>query len=198
LARSRPESRRQGAAQPAWAGRVAKRAALWLLPAAALWLLATPLYNRLLIGTAEAVLHLAESPNQSHLYQRETHNLMITRGDYRGGQAVAGEFRVSDSHFNWILLIALFLAVPDLPWRVRLKRVGLAAAMLAVFHVALVVFHVEFFYATQLGDWSAAHYGPFARNVFGLGKHLLDLPFKFGLPLLLWAAFHLRSLLRSA
>ena len=38
---------------------------------------------------------------------------------------------------------------------------------------------MKFVYATQLGAWSLAHYGAFARNFWGLGKHLLDLPFKF-------------------
>jgi hypothetical protein len=44
-------------------------------------------------------------------------------------------------------------------------------------------------------DRSARHYGPVARNFWGLGKHLLDLPLKLGLPLLLWAAFYLRLVL---
>jgi hypothetical protein len=175
--------------------RFARNLILWLVPAALVWLLLTPFYNRVLIGGAEIVLHLFESPNQSHLYPRATHYLMITHGEFRGGQASAGEFRVSDSHFNWILLAALFLGTPDLLWRQRLRTLAWAAAIAVVFHLALVVFHVQFFYATQLGEWSFARYGPWARNFFGLGKHLLDLPLKFGLPQLLWAAFHLRTLL---
>ena len=77
----------------------------------------------------------------------------------------------------------------------RVKHIIWAAAIAVVFDVTLVVFHVEFFYATQLGEWSSRRYGPFTRNFFGLGKHLLDLPLKFGLPLFLWAGFHLRALL---
>ena len=57
------------------------------------------------------------------------------------------------------------------------------------------MFWVKFVYATQLGSWSAANYGPWQQNFWGLGKHLLDLPFKFSLPLLLWAGFYLRQLL---
>ena len=55
-------------------------------------------------------------------------------------------------------------------------------------------FWVKFAYATQLGAWSAAHYGPFARNFWGLGKHVLDLPVKLALPFALWAGFYLRQL----
>ena len=54
---------------------------------------------------------------------------------------------------------------------------------------------VKFIYATQLGAWSAENYGSWGQNFFGLGKHLLDLPFKFALPLLLWSALYLRQLL---
>jgi hypothetical protein len=54
---------------------------------------------------------------------------------------------------------------------------------------------VKFVYATQLGDWSMSHYGAFARNFWGLGKHLMDLPFKLALPLVLWAAFYFEPLM---
>ena len=192
MARARPASPRSPRPSSNWTPRFARNLLLWLAPAAVLWLLLTPWYNRALIHGTETLLHLFESPDQSHLYLKAEHFLTIVRADYRGGQAVAGEFRVSDSHFNWILLAALFLAVPDQPWRARLRRLGQAAAIMVAFHFLLVLFHVQFFPATQLGEWSLRHYGPFARNLFGLGKHLLDLPFKFGLPLALWAGFHWR------
>ena len=62
------------------------------------------------------------------------------------------------------------------------------------FFIIDLFFWVKFAYATQLGAWSAAHYGPFARNFWGLGKHILDLPVKLALPFALWAAFYLRQL----
>ena len=194
MARARPAPPRATRPGSSWAPRFARSLLAWMIPAAALWLLLTPSYNRALLHGTETLLHLFESPDQTRLYLKAAHFATIVRGDYRGGQAVAGEFRVSDSHFNWILLIALFLAVPDLPWRARLRRLGWAAAILVVFHFTLVLFHVQFFPATQLGEWSSRQYGSFARNFWGLGKHLLDLPFKFGMPLALWAAFHWRAL----
>src|SRR5262249_54983166 len=60
--------------------------------------------------------------------------------------------------------------------------------------IVLVAFIVKAAYATRLGAWSAAHYGVFARNFWALGKHLLDLPLKLALPLLLWCAFYLPDL----
>jgi hypothetical protein len=68
----------------------------------------------------------------------------------------------------------------------------------AFFQMILVVFWVEFLYATQLGGWSVEHYGAVARNLWGLGKHVLDLPVKLALPLMLWAGFYLDRLLPSA
>lgn len=192
-ARPAPPQARRATAAPT-PGRFAVNVVRWLLPAALVWLTLTPLYNRALATGAERVLHFFERPDQTRLDLKATHYLTITRMDYRGGQAAAGEFRVTDSHFNWILLGALFMAVPDLPWRTRLRKLAEAAAMLAAFHLTLVVFHVQFFPATQLGEWSLRNFGPASRNLLGLGKHLLDLPFKFGLPLALWAGFHWRSL----
>jgi hypothetical protein len=55
-----------------------------------------------------------------------------------------------------------------------------------------------FAYATQLGEWSQEHYGSFAQTFWGLGKHLLDLPFKFGLPLILFAGYYYDWLLSGA
>ena len=78
-----------------------------------------------------------------------------------------------------------------MPWRERLANLGWAVLIAVFFHLLLLFFFVKFVYATQLGAWSLAHYGAFARNFFGLGKHLLDLPFKLALPLVLWAAFYI-------
>jgi len=81
------------------------------------------------------------------------------------------------------------------PWRQRWANLGWALLVAVFFHLLLVLLWVKFTYATQLGAWSLAHYGPLARNFWGLGKHLLDLPVKLALPLVLWAAFYLRRLL---
>ena len=45
----------------------------------------------------------------------------------------------------------------------------------------------------KLGAWSNEHYGPVAQNLWGFGKHLLDLPFKLALPFILWAGFYFQD-----
>ena len=181
-----------------FARRLARNALLWILPVTVLWLVMTPWYNRFLAATGEAVLHLGESTDASRLYVRDTHVLRIVRTDIGGGQNALKESRLTDAHFDWILLGVLFLATPGEPPGRRLRALAISAVALAALHVLLVVFYVESTYALQLGDWSARHYGALARNFWGLGWHLLDLPFKFGLPLALWATFHLDRFRGSA
>jgi hypothetical protein len=181
-----------------WERQLIRNTLLWLVPVALLWMLLTPIYNRLLLRSAGAVLHLAERPPVTDLPAHGDDEAYVMRRDFPPTRAVVYLFRVTDLHFHLLLLGALFLAVPGLPWRERLQKLALAAFVTVFYDVLLVVFVVEFVYATQLGSWSLAHYGAFARNFFGLGKHLLDLPFKLALPLLLWCAFYLPTLRERA
>lgn len=177
-----------------FARRLARNALLWVVPVALVWLVLTPVYNRMLAEEAQFVLRLTESPDATRLYMRDTHILRITRLDIGGGQTALHETRMTDFHFDWILLATLFLATPGAPARERLRTLGWSAAVLFLFHWLLVVFFVKSIYAIGLGEWSARHYGAFGRNFWSLGKHLLDLPIKFGLPFALWAFFHLDRL----
>lgn len=171
-----------------------KRSLLWIVPAAILWLLLTPLYNRFLINATENLLRLSESPSVTRLSAQETHYAVITRTDRPTSDGILGSFRVTDVHFPLLLLWTLFLAVPGVPLRKRLENVGWASLFLVFFHLADSFLWVKFVYATQLGAWSMENYGPIARNAWGLAKHVADLPIKFGLPLGLWVAFYYRRL----
>jgi hypothetical protein len=170
-----------------YAWRLTRNALLWVLPVAFVWVVATPAYNRFLAAAGELVLHAGESPNASRLYVRDSQILRIVRTDIGGGQSTLHETRLGDFHFDWILLGVLFLATPSVAPRRRAETMAWSIAVLVVFHVLLVVFYVESFYANDLGDWSLRHYGALGRNFWGLGEHLLDLPFKFALPFALWA-----------
>jgi hypothetical protein len=184
------------AAPPArgWTALLVRNTLLWLVPVAALWWLATPVYNRILVDSAVRVLHLFEHPAVTELPAKGDHDAYVVRRDFPPARSLVHPFRVTDVHFHLLLLGALFLGVPGLPWRERLGNLAIAAVITVLYDVVLVAFIVESAYATQLGAWSLAHYGAFARNFFGLGKHLLDLPFKLALPLLLWCGFYLPRL----
>jgi len=189
-----PARRRTASPQRAWTGLLIRNTLLWMVPVAFVWWLATPVYNRVLLRAAGGVLHLCEHPAVTELSAKGDHDAYVVRRDFPPARSLVHPFRVTDVHFHLLLLGALFLAVPGLPWRERLANLTIAAAITVAYDILLVVFIVEFSYATQLGAWSLAHYGAFARNFFGLAEHLLDLPFKLALPLLLWCAFYLGRL----
>ncbi len=171
--------------------------AFWLLPAILVWVALTPIYNRFLTRATGNLVHFIESPDATTLSPADRHHFLIFRtdlqGDARGG--AVGSVRVTDIHFPVVFLVALFMAVPGVPMGQRLQALGWALLVMVLFQLVLLVFWVQFVLATQLGEWSARHYGSFAQNFWGLGKHLLDLPFKLGLPLALWCAFYLKYLL---
>ncbi|HEX2466105.1 MAG TPA: hypothetical protein VHR17_15890 [Thermoanaerobaculia bacterium] len=181
--------------------------AIWLVPSVLLWIGVTPFYNRFLRESAETVVRLTERPAVTHLYpapksetraNQEIHYLVITRDDHSAKKGFLYSVRTTDLHFPMVYLWAMFMAVPGVPLTTRLARTGWATLIQVFFHVILLLFWVKFAFATQLGDWSQAHYGSFAQTFWGLGKHLLDLPFKFGLPLILFAAYYYDWLLSGA
>ena len=180
----------------AWVLPFLRNVLLWLIPVWAVWALFTPFYNRLLLAGGQNLLHLTEYPSASQLLVQGTHDAVIARIEPPLGRLQHG-FRVTDIHFHLVLLAALFLAVPRVPWRERLGNLGWALLVTVFFDAFDVFAKVKVAYATELGNWSLEHYGPFARNFWGLLHHLLDLPFKLALPFALWAAFYLPLLLGS-
>ena len=175
-----------------WTRRFVRNLLLMLVPAMLAWLLITPLYNPFLTTATERLLHFSESPDVTRLHYLD-HFAQVVRLDYQAEKGFLYRIRVTDLHFHLILTFALFLAVPGVAARRRWENLGWAALATVFFDLLLYFFFVKFVYATQLGAWSAAHYGVFGRNFWGLGKHLLDLPFKFALPLILWAGFYYRD-----
>lgn len=185
--RKRPQAR-------SWPVALTRSLLVWIPLCALTWAFLTPAYNLFLAGTSERLVRLAERPAATRLEPVGRHHLVITRTTERV-RGLPYSVRTTDLHFPLVILGGLFLAIPGVPMKQRLENLAIAAVVMALFHVILLVAWVQFVYATQLGSWSAQSYGPFARNFWGMGKHLLDLPFKLGFPLLLWAAFYLRELL---
>ena len=179
--------------------RFLRNVAIWLVPSVLLWIAITPFYNRFLRESAETMVRLTERPAVSHLYaapksekvkNQEIHYLVITRDDHTAKKGFLYSVRTTDLHFPMVYLWAMFMAVPGVPWTTRLARTGWATLIQVFFHVILLVFWVKFAYSTQLGAWSETHYGLYGQTFWGLGKHLLDLPFKFGLPLILFGGYY--------
>src|SRR4029079_17292411 len=69
---SRPRSPKPGAKLPrrperSWAFQLVRNVLLWALPMAAVWALLTPVYNRFLLGSAENLVQMGESPDVTDL-----------------------------------------------------------------------------------------------------------------------------------
>lgn len=178
-----------------WALLFIRNALLWAVPVALVWTLLAPVYNRFLLGSAQNLVRLTEYPSVTDLLRKDAHFAYISRRDFPPARALVNSFRVTDVHFHLLMLGVLFLAVPRVPWRRRLESLGWAFLITIFFDIFLIFFYVKATYAARLGAWSLAHYGAFARNFWGLGEHLLDLPFKFSLPFLLWIGFYYQDLM---
>lgn len=175
-----------------WVRRLVRNLALAIVPATLVWLLLTPIYNPFLTAATERLLHFGERPDVTRLHYLD-HFAQVVRLDYQAEKGYLYRIRVTDLHFHLILIFALFLAVPGIRAKRRWENLGWATLATIFFDLLLFFFFVKFVYATQLGEWSRAHYGVLGRNFWGLGKHLLDLPFKLALPLILWTGFYYRD-----
>ena len=181
-----------------WSTRFVLGVVLWMIPAAAVWYLLTPFYNSFLTTAAENLVRLTESPAVTRLLEHDEHHLVITRTDFSTAKGWLDSVRTTDVHFPLVMLGAFFMAVPGIRWRQRVENLGWAVLISIFFHIFSLLFWVKFVYTTQLGDWSAENFNTFQVNFWGLGKHLIDLPFKFAMPLLLWAGFYLKEILPKA
>ncbi len=190
-----PSGAPNGPGRQAWPRRFAVGVAAWLLPVAVVWVLLTPFYNNFLTKAAERLVRLTERPAVTRLVVHDPHHLVITRTDFPTARGWLQSIRTTDTHFPLIMLGAFFLAVPGIGWKKRLENLGWGVLIAVFFHIVSLFFRTKFVYATQLGAWSGEHYGALAQNFWGLSSHLLELPFKFALPFVLWAAFYVRHLL---
>ncbi|HEY0782306.1 MAG TPA: hypothetical protein VGE98_07630, partial [Thermoanaerobaculia bacterium] len=100
-----------------WTALLIRNILLWLLPAWALWMLLTPFYNVFLLRTAETVIHLTEHPAVTELPRavEDRDSAYVLRRDFPPTRRLMQPFKVNDLHFHFVLLVALFLAVPRVP-----------------------------------------------------------------------------------
>ena len=164
--------------------RPAARAFLGFAFGLALWWAATPAYNRVLAGAAEGLIRPAERPHATRLYA-EDRRVVIDRADFPS-TSDRPSLPADDLTFDVILFFALAATTPGL-FRDRAVRGTLASlAILFSLHVLALVAGVEAFYATGLGDWSAAHYGAFARNLWTTATHFWRFVGCYAAAFLLW------------
>jgi len=166
------------------AARTALRLLVGFLAALEFWSLFAVPYERAVAPAAEFLLRLGESPAVTRL-EAPGREFLVNRTDFPPAAPHPG-LPSADLHFNFVLLASLFALHPH-PWKTdRVARFLIAALCLYLVHVVFLVFEVESVYATRMGDWSAAHYGPAARNFWAAGFHFYQIAGRFAAPFAIW------------
>jgi hypothetical protein len=158
----------------------------------ALWFGFRELYERTLAASAQAVLSAFERPRITTLTAVKG-EILVDRTDFPRDSPRPG-LPADDIHFNAVILAALFALQPGFFRGESLMRLLAALALLFLVHVAAVVAQVESVYATRLGEWSAVHYGPVARNLWAGGFHFYLVAGRFAAPFVLWWLLAVRDL----
>jgi hypothetical protein len=150
----------------------------------AFWLAFSAPYERFLAAAAGGLIDVFETPSVTRL-SASGGQVRVDRTDFPPASPRPG-LPAADIHFNFVLLAALFALGRHPLSPGPFRRFWIAAGLLALVHVLALVFEVEALYATRLGDWSAAHYGAFARNVWAGGFHFYLVAVRFAAPFALW------------
>ena len=166
--------------------RLALRALAGFALGLVLWRAATPAYDRVLAGFAEPVIRLFERPPATRLYA-EGSRVVVDRADFPSSSDRPA-LPADDLTFDVILLLTLAATTKGLLRDRAVKGFVISLLVLFALHVVALVLAVESFYATQLGAWSTATYGAFARNVWATASHFWRLAGCFAAPFILWWA----------
>lgn len=170
-----------------------RRRALWLTVAKAvagfllglaLWWGLTPAYGSAMAGGAEPLIRVFERPRVTRL-RAENREVIVNRADFPPASPRPG-IPADDLTFNFILLTTLFAAVRNTFSNRNVVSYLVACAILYVTHVFGLIAAVESIYALQLGPWSAANYGPFARNFWGAAAHFYRLVGVYAFAFIIW------------
>ena len=149
-----------------------------------IWLVVRPGCDRGVAAGAQLLVRAFEYPRVTRLLVNQG-RVEIRRSDLRPGSAVPA-LPLSEIHFNAIVLLALYLALPGPFRRRQLERLVIGWSLLYLSQVLNLVFHVKLFYASGLGEWSRHCYSDLARHVFGFLQYFTDLPGRFSFPFLIW------------
>jgi len=160
------------------------RAAAGFLLGLGLWAGFIGVYGSFVAATAQPLLRAMERPSVTRLTADEE-TIVVNREDFPRGSP-RPQIRLDGLTFNVILLTVLFASnVPSLSTR-NVSMFLVACVILAATHVLALVAAVESIYALRLGPWSAAHYGPIARDFWSGAAHFYRIAGMFGIAFLLW------------
>ena len=165
-----------------------RRLPLALVAGLLLWgIVLRPVSDHTVAFLAQTLIRAFEVPKVTRLVV-DDHRAEIRRADFRSDSKIP-TVALTEIHFNTIVLLTLFFALPRPLSRRQLERLVMAFSALLLTQSLNLVFHVKTLYALGLGEWSQAHYGVVSQNVYGFLRYFFDLPGRFSFPFLLWLAF---------
>ena len=165
-----------------------RRLPVALMAGVMLWLLLRPAVDIAVAGLAQTLIRAFEHPRVTRLVV-DDHRIQVHRSDFRSGSGIP-TVSLAENNFNLIVLLTLCLALPRPFSRRQLERLFIGCCVLYLTQTLNLVFHIKTLYATGLGEWSRQFYSDFARNVFGFGRYLTDLPGRFSFPFVIWLGFN--------
>ncbi len=165
-----------------------RRLPLTLLAGMAVWILLRPAIDAGTAGLAQVLIRAFEQPRVTRLVVQD-HRAEVRRADFRSDSKIP-TVALTEIHFNTIVLLALFLALPRPFSRRQLERLFMGWCVLYLSQSLNLVFHVKYLFASGLGEWSRQTYSDFARNLFGFLQYFTDLPGRFSFPFLIWLSFN--------
>jgi hypothetical protein len=153
-----------------------------------IWLLVRPALDVAVAGFSQTMIRAFEYPRVTRLVA-EDHRVQVHRSDFRSDSRIP-TIPLTETNFNLIVLLALYLALPRPFSRHQLERLFMGLCILYLTQAMNLLFHVKTLYAMGLGEWSQQNYSDFARNFFGFWRYFTDLPGRFSFPFLIWLGFN--------
>jgi len=151
------------------------------------WLALRPVFDTAVTGLAEILVRSFEYPRVTRL-EVVDHRAQVFRSDFRSDSSIP-TIPLTEIHFNTIVLLALFLALPNrFSWK-NLERLAMAGFLLYLAQTLNLFLHVKCIYALGLGEWSQQNYSNFSRNFYGFWRYFTDLPGRFSFPFVFWLGF---------
>ena len=166
-----------------------KRLPVTLVIGMIVWLLLRPVIDHAVSGLAQTLVRAFEYPRVTQLVVVENHRVEVRRSDLRSDSDIVA-FPLTEVHFNTIVLLALYFAMPRPFSRRQLERLFMGWCILYLLQSMNLVFHVKTLYAMGLGEWSYQTYSDFARAFYGFWRYFTDPPGRFSFPFLIWLGFN--------
>lgn len=132
------------------------------------WIALGPIYHPIVDVVTGSAFKIVEHPNITSLEQ-DGNSVLVNRTDF-DRRSPKPKLSVADLTFNIVLVVALAVGA-GVDKRHRELRITAAVALMLLVHSGALYAKIMSIYALNLGPWSEANYGPFARNFWGITTH---------------------------